>query len=270
MPHFTSQFQAGGPQLQLHVGVSQPRLQALQQASLPIPPSVFILGLVDTGASTTAIDPGIVKALGLQPTGSMAILTASSGATRVQVNTYDVSIVIPINASIGQNHVVGALQVFECALTVQGIQALIGRDILTNKKGVYFWQYVEGFFSWLFSAKEFWAAVLGAVIGGLLTGWFSLVAQQQASKDQRKRDVDAERRAINGALEAIATEVEVFKVKFLDAFVLTFKEFTPQTPRAHLPKLPPLTQNLPVVFDSNAAVLGRISDAALRCQIVAR
>ena len=98
-------------------------------------------------------------------------------------------------------------------------------------------QHLERFFSSLLSSKEFWAASLGAVIGGLLTGWFALLAQKGAAKDQRQRDQDMERRAINGTLQAIATEVELFKVKFLDGFARIFIEPNPQTPRAHLPKV---------------------------------
>lgn len=136
MPHFTLQFQAGGPQLQLYVGVSQPRGIALQQAGQSIPPLRLIRGLVDTGASNTAIDPTIIEGLGIQPTGSMAIVTPTTGPTPVQVNTYDVGIVIPLRGP-GQTHTIFALQVFESSLTVQGIQALIGRDILRNCLLVY-------------------------------------------------------------------------------------------------------------------------------------
>jgi len=52
------------------------------------------------------------------------------------------------------------------------------------------------------------AALLGAIIGGASTGWFTLCAQKQAAKDQRQRDVEAERRAITGTLQAIAADPE--------------------------------------------------------------
>lgn len=135
MPHFTLQFQAGGPQLQLYVGVSTPRGVALKEAGQPIPPLKLIRGLVDTGASTTAIDPSVIQGLGITPTGSMPILTPSTGPNPVQVNTFDVGIVIPIFS--GQTFSLGAVQVFESSLSVQGIQALIGRDILKNGLLVY-------------------------------------------------------------------------------------------------------------------------------------
>jgi hypothetical protein len=133
---------------------------------------------------------------------------------------------------------------------------------------VHAWQHLGHFLSSLFGSKEFWAAILGAVFGGLMTGWLALLAQKQAAKDQRKRDRETERETIKGTLQAIETEVELFKVKFLDAFELVFREPDPQTASAPLPKVVSLTQNLSIIFDSNAAVLGRIPDATLRRKIV--
>jgi hypothetical protein len=133
---------------------------------------------------------------------------------------------------------------------------------------VHAWQHLQHFFSLLLGSKEFWAAVLGAVFGGLMTGWFALRAQKQAAKDQRIRDRDAERETIRGTLGAIATEVEVFKAKYLDAFQIMFKEPDPQAPPVNPAKVAPTNQSLFSVFDSNAAVLGRITNPILRRKIV--
>jgi predicted aspartyl protease len=135
VPHFTLQFQNGGPQIEIYVGVSQPRSTALQQAGQQVPQFQLIRGLVDTGASTTAIDPSVVQGLGLSPTGSISVLTPSTGSIPIQASTFDVSIVIPIFS--GQTFTLPAVQVFESSLSVQGIQALIGRDILKNALLVY-------------------------------------------------------------------------------------------------------------------------------------
>lgn len=136
MPHFTLQFQTAGPQLQLFVGASVPRQQALQQAGQAVPQPQLITGLVDTGASSTAIDPNVIQALGLQATGSMPILTPSTGSTPAQADTYDVSLIIPLGPS-GMSFTIPALQIFESTLSVQGIKALIGRDVLSNALLVY-------------------------------------------------------------------------------------------------------------------------------------
>lgn len=117
----------------------------------------------------------------------------------------------------------------------------------------------------LFSSREFWAAIVGAAFGG----FFAILTQFLSTLWQRKGVRDSERRALVGTLQAMATEVEVFKVKFLDGFGIVFKEPTPEAPFRHLPKVASLKQNLFSVFDSNAAVLGQIPDAGLRRKIVA-
>jgi predicted aspartyl protease len=118
----------------MFVGVSQPRQKALESAGQSVPAPVLIQGLIDTGASGTAIDPSIIQGLGLQQTGSMPIHTPSTGSVPHQVSTYDVCITIPF---AGVTFTLGALQVFESSLSVQGIQALIGRDVLSNCLFVY-------------------------------------------------------------------------------------------------------------------------------------
>jgi len=127
------------------------------------------------------------------------------------------------------------------------------------------WQHVLSF---VFSSREFWAAIAGALIGGSITGWFTLRAQKQAAKDQRIRDRETELEAIKGTLQAIETEVDVFKLKYLDALNVLFKEPNPKAPPANPIDIPRSSQSLFSVFDSNAAMLGRITDAALRRKIV--
>jgi formiminotetrahydrofolate cyclodeaminase len=114
----------------------------------------------------------------------------------------------------------------------------------------------------LIESKEFIAALVGAVIGGLIAGFFTLSAQNKAAKDQRKRDRESAQEALKGTLQAIETEVDMFKRKFLDAFEKVFLS------HPVLPKMVSLRQNVSVVFDSNAAMLGRITDAELRGKIV--
>ena len=93
-------------------------------------------------------------------------------------------------------------------------------------------------------------------------------AQKRAAKDQRQRDRETEREAIEGTLQAIETEVDVFKLKYVDALKVLFKEPNPQAPPADPIAIPRSSQSLFGVFDSNAAMLGRITDAALRRKIV--
>ena len=133
MAHFTLQIENAGPLLNVQIGVSGPRMAALEQANRPIPPVFSARGLVDTGASCTAIDPSVVTDLELSPTGDMAAITPGTtpGTKPVDVSQYDVGVLI-----YGINNlnplVIPVLPVIEVELANQGFQALIGRDILAR------------------------------------------------------------------------------------------------------------------------------------------
>lgn len=111
------------------VGVSGARAQALTAAGQPLPPVQNVRAMIDTGASCTCIDPLVFQALGLQPTGSTPMLTPSTGQTPVSADTYDVGILIPNHPQLGliiHNMPVTASELFQA----QGFHALLGRDIL--------------------------------------------------------------------------------------------------------------------------------------------
>jgi Aspartyl protease len=111
------------------IGVSDARAQALTAASQAIPPVQNIRAMVDTGASGTCVDPSVFAALQLQPTGSIPMLTPSTGSTPIDTDTYDVSIIIPNGVLVGlsiPNMPVSASELF----AGQGFHALLGRDIL--------------------------------------------------------------------------------------------------------------------------------------------
>lgn len=119
--------------LTAYVGVSQSRSVALKAAQQPVPTIQVIQALVDTGASCTCIDPSVISALQLSPTGSVGMSTPSTGSQPHTALQYDVAIVIP---GSNQNHapfVLSNLPVVECILLAnQGFHALIGRDILQH------------------------------------------------------------------------------------------------------------------------------------------
>jgi predicted aspartyl protease len=91
----------------------------------------MIRALIDTGASITAVEPSVLSALGLTPTGEMEIHTPSTGGTAVKTPTYDVRVAIP--GRPGDLYFISeTVQIVASSLAVQGIQALIGRDILSH------------------------------------------------------------------------------------------------------------------------------------------
>lgn len=131
MPHFTLMHTTQtGPILDMIVGVSGPRLEALQAEGQSVPPVQNIRALLDTGASCTCIDPTVLNALGLQATGKSLMMTPSTGAVAVEADTFDVSIIIPSGNQ--QPLVRPIMSVCASELIHQGYHALLGRDILRH------------------------------------------------------------------------------------------------------------------------------------------
>jgi len=131
VPHFTLANSPNGPILTAFIGVSEARSSALTAAQQEVPPPQQIRALVDTGASGTCIDPTILQALGLTPTGNTTVNTPTTGRQSQQVDTYDVSLFVPGAQATDSPLVIPTLQVIAAELlTQQGFHALIGRDVL--------------------------------------------------------------------------------------------------------------------------------------------
>ena len=111
-------------------GISKPRADALRKAGLSVPTAINLKGLVDTGASITCIDPLVLSSLGIVSTGTAPIHTPSTkpGSPHF-ANEFDISFVLSHPTS---TRTWSALRVIEAELAHQGIQALIGRDILES------------------------------------------------------------------------------------------------------------------------------------------
>lgn len=128
MPHISQVISPRGPLLQFMVGVSAPRASALRAAGQQVPAPIPITGLIDTGASCTNIDATILGRLAIPMTGTTPVHTPSTRAEAPHVaNLYDISLVLIHPLVTRTFH---ALPVIESQLLHQGIQALIGRDIL--------------------------------------------------------------------------------------------------------------------------------------------
>jgi hypothetical protein len=133
LPYFTLQVSQGGPILNAFVGVSQARGAALAAEEKPLPNPVKIRALVDTGASTTCVDPSVlISALGLTPTGAVLVNTPSTGDIPHNAFQYDVSLIVPPAIATHAPLVVPNLGVISAPLfQAQGFHALIGRDVLS-------------------------------------------------------------------------------------------------------------------------------------------
>jgi hypothetical protein len=148
MPILNAPVLSEGPIVRALVHVSAARAEAMQNAGLQLPQAEIITALLDTGVSCTAIDPSILKKLGIPATGSVPILTPSTDQKPHICNQYDVLLAI-ITSHPSHYHVVSlTLPIIETNLSLQGIQGLIGRDILS--KGVFWYNGHENSFSLAF------------------------------------------------------------------------------------------------------------------------
>lgn len=136
MPVLTIPIVHDGPIVQIGIRISAPRGLALAKAKLPIPPAVITTGLIDTGASITCIDKSVIAKLGLVPTGSCPIYSASSGTAPQRCDLYDVSLTIFMDASQVQIASL-TIPVAEIDLSQAAFDALIGRDVLQKALMVY-------------------------------------------------------------------------------------------------------------------------------------
>lgn len=133
MPCLTFTLSPQGPCVDVVVGVSRPRYEALLAAQQPVPAPITLRGLLDTGAMCTAIDADVLMRLGLTQTGSIQCHTPSTQAgTPVEMRTFDVGLGLFHPQGSHGALVLNPISVTENRLAHQGIQALIGRDILCN------------------------------------------------------------------------------------------------------------------------------------------
>jgi hypothetical protein len=68
-----SDLERDGPIVEVHIGVGSAVEDALRKARAPVPPPVRAMAMIDTGASGTAIQQGLIASLGLNPVGVFSL-----------------------------------------------------------------------------------------------------------------------------------------------------------------------------------------------------
>jgi hypothetical protein len=136
--HFTLSLDpASGPVISVYVGVSEPRRLALLSERHEVPREMFVRALIDTGASCTCVDPEPLRKLEVPATGNVPVHTPSSGSELHNADEFDVSLWVPAATAEHPALLIPALPVLSSDLSIQGIQAIIGRDVLSHCLLVY-------------------------------------------------------------------------------------------------------------------------------------
>lgn len=117
-----------GPMVDIKLMLTSQRVEALKRAGAPYSSPMTVRGLVDTGASGSAVDRHLVTGLALDPRGVTYIHTPSTGSAYVERNQYDVCMVLGEDQD---NPLALNLPVIEAEFASQGFLALIGRDVLS-------------------------------------------------------------------------------------------------------------------------------------------
>jgi len=114
-----------GPIVQVTIGVEQNIAQQLVSQGTPLPQPVPGVALIDTGATSTCIDDAIAKQLNLPVVDVVSIASASHAETNQSVYP---ALIEVVGIAIKFN----ALRAIGVPLANQGIQVLIGRDLLQH------------------------------------------------------------------------------------------------------------------------------------------
>lgn len=135
MPSINLVIAPQGPIATLYIGVSRPKSEALKKAGQTVPDPVAAQLLIDTGASCTCLDPWIIQKLQLTPSGQIEIHTPSTTENNAHAcHQYDVTLTIP-HPGLHRNF--NAIPVLESNFKHQGIDGLMGRDILSRCLFIY-------------------------------------------------------------------------------------------------------------------------------------
>ena len=125
MPSFTFGFadlQNTGPIVEVQIAPPKDLFNILKSQNKPISNPIKAMALIDTGATSSVVNPSVISGLAISPIGKVKISTPSD--TDVECNQYKLAFVFPNRVIIEVSDVV------EAPLQGQPIQCLLGRDIL--------------------------------------------------------------------------------------------------------------------------------------------
>lgn len=130
MPTLSDYLAPGGPLIAIALAPSATQARRLRMALRPVPPPLSALALLDTGAEMSGVDASWIAPLGL-PTRMLGLANVPAHGGLTPGYVYDASLTIVHPSSNRQDDlVIPDLSILELPLSLLGIQAVIGRDVL--------------------------------------------------------------------------------------------------------------------------------------------
>lgn len=111
----------------------------------------------------------------------------------------------------------------------------------------------------------FSSSISGAIIGGLLTGYFALRSTDKSFENQRDHAEESERKMIPGLLQAIHDEIETLWDRYQETMG---SQLETHTDGQAILRYYPLSSDFFTVYNGNSFLIGRIPDNDLRKQII--
>jgi hypothetical protein len=116
-----------------------------------------------------------------------------------------------------------------------------------------------------FDWATFGSAITGAVLGGLIAGYFALKSADKAYKNQTKQSKENEDQIIKALLQAIHDEMETVFETYQEAMGAQLESLKEGAP---LLAYYPLVSDFFTVYNGNSFLIGRVPDNDLRKQII--
>ena len=133
MPLLTGQLTADGPVIDVLLALTPADAGKLRSAGQPVPAPLTVRALLDSGASDSCIDTRCVQTLALAPKGTRTFYTPSLAGPQT-LTEYEVSLTLLHPQA---SYTFYSLPVAAAVLSPQGIEALLGRNVLKQCLFVY-------------------------------------------------------------------------------------------------------------------------------------
>ena len=113
--------------------------------------------------------------------------------------------------------------------------------------------------------SSFGAAIIGAVIGGLIAGYFALRATNKSHENQQKLSTHNDELAMAGYLQAIHDEIETVFDRYQESMGARLESLDDREALAYYY---PLVSDFFTVYSGNSNLIGRVESNDLRKQII--